>query len=195
MSADINVQELAEAIAAYLPGGWQAGKPVESDWGPASSATICYEDGPVINLYYDSYRKHVSCCGRYPQRDGGYCSPSSWGALKHGEPEPKIRFSPTRKPKALARDIERRLLADYLPLYYKCARLQGEHAVAEEDREHYLKRYARMSRGDIRGQTVHLYHDEGRVMGDVRVSTDGSARVEVYVPADMVERICQILGS
>lgn len=185
--SEINVQELAEAIAAYLPGGWRAGKPVESDWGPSRSATIEYDEGGCIALYYDSYRKHVSCCGRYPH------------PLQHGVEEPKIRFSPGRKPQALARDIERRLLAQYLPLYYDSLRRKGEHDAAEEDRDTYLKRYARACRGEIRGETIHLFHeadDSGeRVMGDVRVSTDGSARIEVYVPADMVERICQILGS
>ena len=196
---DVNVQQLAEDIAAHLPEGWRAGKPVESDWGPSRSATIEHRDGPVVSLYWDSYRKHVSCSGRYPLRDGNQCSPSSWGALRYDETEPRIRFSPTRKPQALARDIERRLLAQYLPLYRECLRLSGEHAAAEEDRDHYLKRYATACGGEIRGETIHVFHEPddagNRVMGDVRVSTDGSARFEVYVPADMVERICQILGG
>ena len=192
--SEINVQDLAEQIAAHLP-GWQARPQRGSDYGHCRYATIKHDGGGLIQLYYDSYRKHVSCSGRYPERNGRSCSPSDWGVLRYSEAAPAIKFSPTREPKALARDIERRFLAKYLPLFAACQSRKGEHEAAEEDRSTYLARYAAACGGKVRGEKIHLYCEDDGMMGDVQVQTDGGARIDVWVPADKAEKIMQILGS
>lgn len=192
---DINVHELATQIAPHLPGTWQVGAPNPEN---TRYATVTRDDGAGISLYYDSYRGHVRCSGLYPQRDGAVCGPREWGALPYGAEAPAIKFSWKRSAKTLARDIERRLLGQYLPLWVECNRLRGEHAAAEEDRRTYVQRYATATGGRVRGDCITLYRDtdDGLVMGDVHVQPDGDVRIErLYVPRDKAEQILAILGA
>lgn len=192
---DINVHELATQIAPHLPGTWQVKAPNLEN---TRYTTVTRDDGAAISLYYDSYRGHVRCSGLYPRRDGAVCGPSDWGALPHGSDAPSIKFSWKRSATALARDIERRLLGQYLPLYAECVRRRGKHEAAEEDRRTYVERYATVTGGRVRGDCVTVYRDtdDGLVMGDVHVQPDGDVRIErLYVPRDKAEQILAILGA
>lgn len=116
---DNNYAELhgkAQGIGLML--GWQYKQPAPNEsqrW-----ATLVGPDGASISVsqvWNQKGRLQISC--HFP---GG-----NWGAEKR----PIISVSISKRPEDIARDIERRLLPAYLPLYQKAV----ERLRAEEERE------------------------------------------------------------
>lgn len=116
-----DLHAIAREIASYLP-GYAVVPPEDGQW----YASLRREtDGAAFVLTHARGTKaqvHVS--GKYPEDLNGngrrYMSPRDWCVLPYGETEPSIGVSGNRSPEVIARDIARRFLPEYEPLYAAC---------------------------------------------------------------------------
>jgi hypothetical protein len=105
--------DIAQRIAMHMTGSnpWIAKRRVEGDELPQAADLVRAVDGAAISLYLGGYRNEgrVTFRATWPKyRDGQSYTPRTYFA---------ITCSAERAPKALAREIERRLLVDYEPAY------------------------------------------------------------------------------
>lgn len=103
-----DLHQLARDIAAALGAPW-AYKPGRGD-ELAHYAEIVHKDGYGVTMFQHT-REPLHFAGEFPA--GAY--------LGYQVARPSINCSPDKSPAQLARDITRRLLPDYLPLWEKAA--------------------------------------------------------------------------
>ena len=108
MTPKTDPHALALALAPFLPAWRVAPQDPDCDHG----ASLLGPAGARLWLSCD-WRGKVEIAGSFPLRPNGqtYCPPK--------EAYGRIAFDPKRAPQALARDIERRCIAVYLPAYEK----------------------------------------------------------------------------
>lgn len=106
-------QAVANAIADHME-GWYVEK-VSDAW-----TALTDRNGHRLLLDFNGPRLHV--CGVYQQSS----DVPNWGvrAAGRGVPLPAISVALSRKPGAIANDIQRRLLPEYLALYDKAQSLK-----------------------------------------------------------------------
>jgi hypothetical protein len=138
MAEQIDLEALARAIAPHLNGGtWQyQPQPADQDrrkWW----ATITGPNGAEIHLTYRD--KRVNVYGEYPKdQHNRYVMDS---VKRYNEALPSITVSPSRPPQALAADIQRRFLPEYLGYLVK-AQEEVARRKAYDDKRNSLLDYA-----------------------------------------------------
>jgi hypothetical protein len=105
---------LAAAVAEILPGEWRL-KPAESAWNvqledPSTLASLSFRS----EEWQDAKRIRIS--SRLPRDSKG---DEPYVGLKYGQPMPSITVSGAKEASQIAREIERRLIPEYLPLLEK----------------------------------------------------------------------------
>jgi hypothetical protein len=156
-----NLRELALSVAQHLP-GWTISSEETSDY----HAALRHESGPELSFGKGRERDRLHVHGSWPrdQRHGSYAPYSN---------APAISVSISRDPKAIAREIERRFLPGFLPLWHAA---EGRRREAEESNAKAETLAARLR--DLFG----LPHPEPSRYGNDRDSVHvhaGAARFEV----------------
>lgn len=113
MTAKTFVQIVAD-IVAKLPGVWS----IKSDEDRHS--TLTREDGLALYIVTD-WRDNARAEVRpsVPRAEGGYSSLRDWGCIRYDEKGPEMSFAVTRDPARVAKEIERKVLEPYAPMYQK----------------------------------------------------------------------------
>jgi hypothetical protein len=202
MNTEQTVYDVAGAIAQHLP-GWKAEGCEEN----RDRAELRHGSGAAVTLHRVwSNKRRIEAHGQYPRgSEGQYRGPMDWGAIRYDAKAPEITFDATRDPKALARDLERRLLPQYLQILMKCREIKKEydayHAKQEARLEHFAKLLgSRRIRNGTRDSSVHFHHtvpvdgEEDTVWGDVRMEGDTS-RIEMSVPNCIAEKVLKLLAA
>lgn len=109
----VPVGQIALAVAQCLTGKWTV-KPQDDD---RTSAELAREDGVSFYIHGPSYQRKdkLYIGGKWPQNPR-----TNQMAVPYGE-RPSIGVSPSRSPEQIAREIERRFLPAFVPLYAKMA--------------------------------------------------------------------------
>jgi len=132
---------LTQQIASHLE-GWTWDEPKNEhvdDW-----QLLAGPDGAKLHLRYDKYGGRIAINGEYP-RSGGTIYP--W----HDKDRPNdITVSAQREPRAIARDIERRYLQEYLVAYCKGLELLSTARVHEQAKKDLATKQAKLC-----GESLH----------------------------------------
>jgi len=116
---------LAQELARHLP-GWTC-EPRDSEW----FASLRRDDGPSISIHNN--RGRLSIHGAWPKgADGHHYYPHDRSA--------EITCAVARPPASIARDIERRLLPVYLPLWQEQDRKRREAEESSRQAEALIRR-------------------------------------------------------
>ena len=169
--------ELAQRIAEHLP-GWTA-VPEDGRW----MAYLTHPDGPKLALRHDKGRLNVM--GTWPFSHGEHFYPRDKSA--------DISCALSRGPLAIAKDIERRLLPEYLPLWAeqdsrrRDVEKSNQKAEAlmcrlEELLGHAHRDHSRHGRND----TMHMYH------GDFTFAVRRYGSVKIEVTTSDPEKVLRI---
>jgi hypothetical protein len=140
----------------------------------------------------------------WPRDDEGtaYTSPRDWGVTGHGEKYPTAVYcDPKRGPSAIARDVSRRLLTDYLPMYEKCL---TSREVRRKERHSCKLRAAAIGaeldpyvyRGKRADNTyrAELHNAPGALYGSFEVGSHDSVRIDLRgVPGDLAVYIAKAI--
>lgn len=180
MSEQIDVEEIGAQVAAILTANH--GLPFRlEDRGPGfdkrDRMTFCIlrrEDGAGIGLNLVTYPgPRLEIRGEFPRHEG-----TSYLYGRYDK-APKIGVAANRPPAAIAGEIVRRLLPDYLPLYAEAA-----HQKAEAERRLAWARelaadLARIVGGDLRDRTT-TRDGEAHIYLRTREDTHASVTVSNY---------------
>lgn len=206
-----HMTHLTREIADHLD-GWTA-DPIQSLMDERDHETqgqLCHASGAAVRLYFDSYRKRVRVSATWPcDVNGAYQSASSWGIVPCGTPGPEASLSPDRAPEALARDIKRRVLTPYLPLYAEAiakrdAEVQRhDNLAAMTDRLVELANTAgplanphgALARRGRDTDRISIYGGDHRIMGDCWVSGDSVKFDRLSVPYEVAKQIIKLLAQ
>lgn len=188
-----DLTELAQNIASHLGEDWTA---LAAD-PPHGWRDLLHTDGPQLRLRFTGHRSSAGLLilGLFPGnvRDHG------------GEPRRSISAATARGPRAIAADIRRRLLPDYLPAWERVRSFQREQASAATARRALADRIllhlptARVTSSPadshIRADTVEWSRRGGpRLTLRMRDTPDTvDFRID-ELPADTATRICELLA-
>lgn len=203
----------APAIAALLDGEWKAEGQGENayQWFKLRRA-----DGLAVSLTLDTWKGRVNASPEVPKApNGGYRSLRDWGVIPYNESGPSAGMAVDRDPKAMARDIMRKVVTPYQPLYAKILERQeaqnkasnkaGELVIALAkilgdtsalNTEHPDSVINRMK--DERSGDVRLPYESGEFYGHFRVSpfAGGGVDVELHsVPHDTALALARVLKA
>jgi len=190
-----NIRDLSFAVAPLLPGKWTpepAGGAEDADdlrW-KRSRGELTNENGAQVHLSYDSYKKriHVGCV--FPRDDHN----SAFGP-PYGTPAPSITVSPLKTAEQVAKDIKRRVLPEYLPLWTAAIENKNKWLKREVDADDFARELAGVLGVEYRGKGRNGYGDERRV-GHFKVSPyDCTAKLEVDLPREKALAIARLLGK
>lgn len=171
---------LADEIAAHLPGAWTAHQ-APKDYGPERDTRAFLRDseGHEIRLvlgvgrYGLAPQGKIHIWGHYGEDNGKVVLPRDVGAIGYDEKPPEINISASKTPERIARDIERRFLADYLTAWAACREMI-------EAREAH--------RAAVRANAETIAERAGVGPGSITYDADGD-RAYIYVPGWRIRRI------
>lgn len=184
---------LAEQVCRHLP-GW-------------SVAACEYEhlvkigdgSGRLISLHGTwAGDGRISISGNYPTGPNGYADCYGRRAIAYNESLPRITVAADKSPKAIAGDIQRRLLPQFLAIHAKAVELQQRDQKSANDAKAAGQRLAaagaRLGKFDGGYQTFDIpYNDHGYIR-DGRVC--GSVCMDLRsIPIDKAEAIIRILAN
>ena len=197
--------ELVRAIAAALPDQWRYNERAEQQLHSRCSAEIIGERGKVLYFRERWEKKNmVSVSCGWPRLGRSSFDPHHVGALKHDASRLGINFSPSRTPVAIANDIKRRLLTDYVSLFDQCL---ASKAQRERDLEQIRYQVEQLGRVGKLRPSAHNNHYESEVSlsryfpqagaCNYRVSIySGESRIELTsVPMDLAIKIAGLIDA
>jgi len=125
-------------------------------WEYDSTSTHCWEDrsnligagGRGIHISADAYGHRGRWCisGNYPQAQDGYLfNPNG----RYGWTVPGITCTRSKTAQQVARDIQRRLLPEYLPMWDKLAADRDQHDQVNQDAQDTMSALAEAGHGNI----------------------------------------------
>lgn len=184
----LDMRALAASVALHLP-GWTVSRAETND----HHASLKSEGGPELSLGVDHYRHRIHVRGCWPrdQRNGSYAPHS--GA-------PKISVGVMRSPKSIAREIERRFLPEFLPLWHAAEGRRREAGEANTKAEALAARLRNVfglphpepSRYGLDRDTVRVY--AGDATFEVRCY--GSVKIEITTSReDVALRVAELVRS
>jgi hypothetical protein len=151
--------DLAQRIAQYMtsPDRWTAKRRITPDGEelPQSADLVRDLDGAGISLYLGGYRNEARVAFRstWPKYgDGRSYAPRAYLS---------ITCSAERPPKALAQEIERRLLADYGPAYRAALDAISASDAAAAEAWRAAERIARCLGAEVPSETSHVRRHNG----------------------------------
>lgn len=195
----VDLEALAKEVASFLPGWTWRGPLYEHT--VETHAVIAREDGASISINGNGWTSdgRVSITpGLWPKsKKGEEFSPYRYS----GEGSPRITVAQGRPAKDIAREIERRFLPEYLPLYTKMLERRNATDVRQDSTQTASENLAKLVGGKVQGQErgdgeVHWYH-EGATYGDAK-SHDGGKEWNLQVhnlSYDKVARILKIVNE
>lgn len=141
--------QVAQEVAKHMPGWVARGNDAES---PYVAAIVRSTDGATIKVYVDTAGKRADLRTDWPR----YAD----GASYHPPEYLKASVSTKRSGEAIAGEIERRLLPQYLPMYAKALDEVRDGDLRAKAADDCRKRLAKLTGGDVRGDTVYTHlHD------------------------------------
>lgn len=156
------VARLSADLAGALPGDWTP--ELRTDWG----ARLTRRDGLQLWLSLDGWKGRASCSPSVPTDNGGCMSLRSWGVIAYDAPAPAAGFALGRDTATVAREIVRKVLEPYEPLW---------RAILEKKAE----------REDGRNGAVRLAEDLAGALGDTtwqdRRKYNGRSDITLYLGA------------
>lgn len=181
---------LAEQVAEALPGAWDV-KPFPEDWGrigawltdPDSKAQLAIGETQsrpskgIVGPTHGDGRLDVST--DYPRDSQGNSA---------YEPRPKITISSSKTGAQIAKDIERRLFPEYLPLLQKVLTRYHAYDEHEKNASAVAKQIADVVRvkHDPKSETVSFYHSPYPIFSETmsQVQVLGGDEVELTLRLD-----------
>jgi hypothetical protein len=168
---NLDFATFAQQIACNLEGWtWEESKNEHvDDW-----QLLAGPDGAKLHLRYDKYGGRVAIHGEYP-RSGGTIYP--W----HDKDRPNdITVSAQREPRAIARDIVRRFLQEYLVAYRKGLELLNTARAHEQAKKDLAARLAKLCGKPLHasGYEFSQYHADCFHL-EVRVDDPDRVRVTI----------------
>ena len=154
-------QDKMQAVAVCLGTEWSAKDNYrESTQDHASTgALLIHKKGPELFGRVDDYAaspkiefmlcwpKDDTDALKYPKPEaweGSSMTARHWGVTSYDTPPAKANISLSRTPQAIATDLQRRLVDDYLPLYDEAVRKRNERRAASEERVKLAERLAKL---------------------------------------------------
>lgn len=174
-------RSLAAEVAPLLNGEWR-----DRSNPDYAGGSITRDDGAELFLRIEGGRLTIS--GQYPV--GWY---QKGGRTEHFN----IGVSPGRGAAVIAREIERRLLPDYLPEFARVVQAIAEHDRQEAARDDVAGRLAKVVNTSARDGEFTLYRLPGNVYGNIRVGYGGDrVRVEISgLTPDQAEAVLRIASE
>lgn len=161
------VHQLARLIADHLPLGWR----YSYDECKEAFYAILRDDSQGIRLRITDGRLIVT--GMWPMPVKGPERNHIFDAGNHGYTSPRITCNPDREPAALARDIERRFLPDYLWQYEEMCRRRDAKIAELERLQQVLALFEQVGASNTEGRRAYFrYRDGDFPNGHVEVTVD-----------------------
>ncbi len=148
-------ERLLTSIGEQLNGEWELKLPDDDNWHKWGSL-LNHAEQIYLTFYVDSYRKKLWIGVELPKDSKG--KPPY---ISHLGTPPKIGLSPDKPAELIVRDINRRLLPEYLPLLEQAKRLVAEADAYHNTVETVARQIATITRGTIgRDNPSHIdfYH-------------------------------------
>lgn len=192
----VDLQALAKEVAKFLPGWTWRGPLYEHTTD--THVVITNADGAQITVSGNGWTRDGRLtigAGRWPKtKKGEECGPNGYS-----DPHPRITVAENRPAKDIAREIERRFLPDYLPLYAKMVEQRNAIDVRQDSAKVKVTELTKIIGGETRGLEagdgeVHWFHEDA-TYGDAK-SHDGGKEWNLQVhnlPYDKVARILKIV--
>lgn len=190
----VDIQRLAKEVAAFLP-GWSWRGPLY-EHTTDSHAAIARADGAEVVISGNGWARDSRLtigAGNWPKtKKGEQCQPSGYG----GDQSPRITVSENRSAKDIAREIERRFLPEYLPLYAKMVERKEAIDARQASAKTKVQSLTEIVGGEIRGiekgdGEVHWFHNDA-TYGDAK-SSDGGKEWTLNVHSLPYEKLARIL--
>jgi hypothetical protein len=192
----VDLQGIAKQVASFLPGWTWRGPLYEHT--EDTHAVIRNAEGAEVTISGNGWardgRFHISA-GNWPKsKKGDEFSPYRHGG--GGDESPRISVAATRSTKDIAREIERRFLPAYLPLYAKMVERRDATDVRQASAKTKCEELAKIVNGETRGLEagdgeVHWYHEEA-TYGDAK-SHDGGNEWNLNIRNLPFEKVAKIL--
>lgn len=138
MNFDNPFFELVEKIAQHLPDEWRFNYLIDEKEKYANPQIIGLKGAAINFRYRCDIKGMVSVTGSWPRIPGDdrYSCVRHWGVLKKNESMPTVGFNDSRKPLAIAKDIKRRFLVNYVDYYQRCL-VERTKTVKHRENVHY----------------------------------------------------------
>ncbi len=185
--------ELVRQIASALGADWTYRNP-STDGDLAHWAEITHKDGYSLSFtsQYPTYALHI--LGNFP-RDHHF---------SYQEKRPSINVDPTKTAEQIAKDINRRLLPVYLPMWAKAAETQRQseiYASAQANLSDEIlalfpagmaRRGNSFSKDD---KNISFYLKDYRGYGDIEVFSDSCSLKFRSIPCQLAKQIIRLIAK
>jgi hypothetical protein len=169
---NLDFATLAQQIACNLE-GWTWEVPKNDDVRDAWQL-LAGPDGAKLHLRYDKYGGRIAIHGEYP-RSGGTIYP--W---RDKDRPNDITVSAQREPRAIARDIQRRFLQEYLVAYRKGLELLNTARAQEQAKKDLAARLAKLCGEPLRTNGLEFSRYQADCFHlEVRVDNPGRVRATI----------------
>lgn len=194
---EIDLQGITKDVAKFLPGwSWESPTADRTNW----HAILRHTDGMEIYINGNGWtrdgRLHIGCSGWPKTKKGDECSPYK---VYCENKAPSITVADNRPPKAIAAEITRRILPEFLPLYQKMLEYRDATDRRQESAKEKCAELTRIVGGETRGLEagdgeVHWYHEE-KTYGDAKPHSGGKEwTLSVHnLPYEKVAKILKIV--
>jgi hypothetical protein len=185
----------AEQLAAQLP-GWTLRAEAEY----YSCRLERGDHGALVlvprSKHYNGVPDRCEVYGTYPADGTRTMAPRDWGVLPYGTPAPTATVSLARPIAQAARDITRRVIEPYRPLWLACVERKREREAQRSQALHHLEQVVAAlgpaasidSHAGPDDRTIRLYN--GSIWGQI-----SRGRMELHhLPATLVLEIARLIG-
>lgn len=190
---DTNISDLTKEIAQYLE-GWQAIEKDNDYNNGRDNGCLANGSGPEIHLRRVwNHKERVKVSGCYPHSADRRRYPTG----EHQKVTPEITCGISRGAEAIAKDITKRFLLDYLGLWQWASERIAQH---ESDKANELTLMEQLGQacgipaGRGIGGNTRIYGDCGSVWVEVKPYSIDYVEIHLRrVPPDLAEKICRLL--
>lgn len=125
---------MIEAVASDLK-GWEF-----EQMNHEHAGTIKHVDTGAQILFFMDWKGKCEVSGRFPNdEDGRVMSGQDWGLWPYNEKCPvRIRMNPEKEVKKIVRDVEKKIIPQYLELYAKAAGKKQARQVMKQKRQNLI---------------------------------------------------------
>ena len=174
--------DILPELARELGLGWKAVR--QHDYGQRLRRE---SDGLELWVACDDWKGRGRVSPSIPRFDGEYLSLRSWGVIGYDEKTPEMSFALERDPARVAREIERKVLAPYEPLYVEILKRKAERLERANDAVSLWRQLRdlvgcrRPVRNDLRLTSDREIHfgDAGSMSGTMTVFNYGSVELRI----------------
>jgi len=166
------------AAVKLLPGQWTLASSTDS------YARAMRADGLTISFTYDRSGRRFECKPCVPSLPNHHCTLVSWGVLPSAMQGPAASFAGNREPAALARELVRKVVEPYEPMYPVIMERRAARLASYERNARLAKKIASAFETEVYGDPVtgedaKIYASAGEGRLEFKVCGSGS----VYLTA------------